>query len=1161
MVAHRDGAAHVGGEQLICPRTNAPIFRLNQDSLLGCYLLSQPECVLTHAQAEAVARQMRVLEPNDGQAPAFAPLVFQQHLLQQRYVSPAATFISAHYRATPRRAARLPADDYRGTQLLALALPSQFYYAHHGVVIQAGKWVRGAGSKAVFVGERSISHMLWRDFGKQYAVDAHAEFAIMGCHYLEHVRGFTCGLADVTLGGRSAEEANNNAAPLQARLDVYDKVEAAYSALGAELAKSEVQGALTAQDVSVLYGRLQQQCEPLVGYLGNLNQLVSAVKQNHAMLMAPQTGAGSKGSEANISAMASTLGYRRSAGKTLGWGMTASKRRHTSSAYGEMSAATMGLFKNPFAVGLSDAEVFASQQIERPGIYDSADLDLPGYQQKGYNKMAESEAVCYDGTVRNGVHEIVQLAYGGDACHPKYMLHVTLSPAVVSVHARDTSALELKRCALARALVRAVTGRLYYGNKTAADVQRDGWRCLVSVDVATLLIYARELGKGDGAVVSEMQARDAVLTLVHTLEREELARRVTLLDLKLHVLDVVTPEAVVGARLSEKWLRALVDIVHHSYIEHLAEPGDAVGISASQNLSEPASQIKLRAFNMVVTTESAANMLAYGLSQQKENWNGTAKSEVNMLARAPLSSAWADTADKADAVRAQLVSVVFGEVVEAVHCLWLATTAEVKHTVAHTLPSGQITEAHVLTTAVRAAIVASYRVRAARKRVPTHHPFLMFRLNEAACDKLYGATSRLLGHGSSLRYVETLLECGLLPWQRAFVVGGPAIHAACPYYYCLWFQYADFDVTDGWLARGADGAAWLAHTASLLEAGRTLLKAWRISGEDGMDACLSVTPAKAGADEAIVDDEDCLETPAGDAVPCHLLSRMCACAAAARFQASTDTLWVARAWPQVQKQFGMQGAQFAAAPLPCLDAPCQQAFVERLLLHEGVPSMSAATKHTILLAASSVQTVAWLGAVLVCQGAATLFEGATLIALLKPNAVLLQERYVKSASDASNHGIQVVRTIAALAELLGVARLVLVNSEGYTDQMYRTYEAECGRGGGESSLLPHAEYAHTREVELWRADEFLFDWWRNKMVPPFRVYACTDAACAGVADILGRPITRHKTALPRQAANSIAARRLRLRHDAHLLVSQRFAPKPNTLYARVVQSVSRRDMQ
>lgn len=1130
----------------ICPRRHMPIFKLKQSTLLGCWLLSQDTCWLNQSEAQYLVQHMRGLLPRHLQHVAKRPT----NASQAGTISQFEDCYANHYtRTNIWPISQLPPPDridsitqqpqWSGRQILALTLPHDFCFAKGGVVIKNGRWIKGNGATSTFNGHKTILHHLWLYYSKQYAVDVQSEWGLLASLYLEKVRGFTCGLDDLDVGVQRGEATQSrHLLARRARDNFLTVIQNAYVRLAQSLADVvATNDNLSDAQIRTLYDYIQTKSDAAMITMGNIHVAVSDLHRNHVMLMSNKC-AGSKGSVANTVTISDIVGFRKSRGLSVGAHLNHQKRRSTMHAVGERTPETAGLISSPFLQGLTAQELFSSNQIDRPGIYDSSDLDLPGYQQKRFSKHAGSETVGYDGTIRNGAHAIIQLCYGGDGYDPVYSTHIKLSGRLLSCgFLPHIVSLQLQQLVarLTKALLDGIVLRPYHKMKTRRDFYRDGFACLLPLDVQD--VFAQYAQTDDTAMhpLDETVLCEFVSEWIpsHTLPTCEP------LEFQLHVLDVCLTNWY--GKSPQTWPRKqLITILAACgslYHQRMFEPGSAAGGNMAQNVSEPAAQIKLRTFNPVATTDGGVKFVGDGLKQFEELIaTSNAKSEANNTTTVYLDPRWVSSLAAAKMVEQALVSCTLGQLVHLGHIHSVDLSA------ADTLLATVSLE-HMLWPALYAGILTSYPVGlSVYLSFLKEYPIMTFEIKETACLDKFG----------SLTQTEAVLARGLLPFQRAMVVGGPMVARDCPYYWVCWNVYSHEDLQQ-WMREGRSSAVWRQHVVTMRELAKHLYASWRVSGEAAIGQC-------AGGSDIVVptllDDESC-----DDSIPTNVTTAALSSAHTTQIRVNQmlapnapvshdDLLWTRRVWPNLLKQ------------LQHREQTVHHTTANVTYCHDLTTQLTSASKHSFehVLGAQ-----VYLAALI--QRAD---QSVEVIVLLKSPQTLVREGWLRSLSEMANVGVDLPRQIMTYfgqITHLNITRVQIVSEHAYTEQLVKFYLASLEylyQDDIYKGLYPlGVKYANPKiKMELWRAKDFYYDWWSHRLldqmevVLPFADEAAQRAFYAqqfgsAVADI--QDLQHFTSALHVYYNNDVMSRRFGVLPNGTLIMIKRAnCPKVNMRSVRVI---------
>ncbi|KAG9310372.1 DNA-directed RNA polymerase II, subunit 1 [Chiua virens] len=123
--------------------------------------------------------------------------------------------------------------------------------------------------------------------------------------------------------------------------------------------------------------------------------------------------AGSKGSYINISQMSVCVGQQSVEGRRIPFGFRHRTLPHFTKD--DFSPEARGFVENSYLRGLTPQEFFFHAMAGREGLIDTAVKTAEtGYIQRRLVKALEDVMVCYDGTVRNSLGDLIQFIYGED---------------------------------------------------------------------------------------------------------------------------------------------------------------------------------------------------------------------------------------------------------------------------------------------------------------------------------------------------------------------------------------------------------------------------------------------------------------------------------------------------------------------------------------------------------------------------------------------------------------------------------------------------------------------------------------------------------------------------------------------------------------------------
>jgi len=313
---------------------------------------------------------------------------------------------------------------------------------------------------------------------------------------------------------------------------------------------------------------LQSLEEILNGLLGKLRESAG----QEAMRALPWSNAprimatsGSKGSPLNISQMIACVGQQAVGGKRIENGFVNRTLPHFE--YNSLTPSAKGFVANSFYTGLTATEFFFHTMGGREGLVDTAVKTAEtGYMARRLMKALEDLSLRYDSTVRNSENTIVQFMYGDDS----------LNPACMEDNNRpvDFDRLHLNVSEL-------------YSCREDPTLQKDELMELVHKKLMQSQ-YQDLLPRGQ-------MFHDEILKYFSSAAAK--------LEDFLRDTNTDTTEQMLSQRIWKdcRFTRRQIDIffdkAHAKYTKAYVEPGEAIGATGAQSISEPGTQMTLKTFH------------------------------------------------------------------------------------------------------------------------------------------------------------------------------------------------------------------------------------------------------------------------------------------------------------------------------------------------------------------------------------------------------------------------------------------------------------------------------------------------------------------------------------------------------------------------------------
>jgi DNA-directed RNA polymerase II subunit RPB1 len=311
----------------------------------------------------------------------------------------------------PTPAILKPKPLWTGKQILSLAVPrginiyrspdprSSNPVFDDGMMIENGEFIFGiVEKKTVGASQGGLVHVVFREKGPEATRQMFTGLQMIVNYWLFH-NGFSIGIGDTiadpgTMNHISQTIADRKANVTQIIEDAtQDRLKAAPGMTIRESFESLVERQLNlARDTSGQYAQKSLKED------NNVKQMVVA---------------GSKGSFINISQMSVCVGQQSVEGRRIPFGFRHRTLPHFTKD--DFSPEARGFVENSYLRGLTPQEFFFHAMAGREGLIDTAVKTAEtGYIQRRLVKALEDVMVCYDGTVRNSLGDLIQFVYGED---------------------------------------------------------------------------------------------------------------------------------------------------------------------------------------------------------------------------------------------------------------------------------------------------------------------------------------------------------------------------------------------------------------------------------------------------------------------------------------------------------------------------------------------------------------------------------------------------------------------------------------------------------------------------------------------------------------------------------------------------------------------------
>ena len=370
--------------QIISPGNNKPIISIFQDSMIGSFLFTRKNIMLTKKHAMNLLmktnlyQSVNLFNENKEQYNTF-------EILSQIIPNISLSFKTDLFKAGE--------DDKTSNNILEIK---------NGTITrgQFDKGVLGSSSKGIL-------HRTLKDFSVTNCKDFIDNLQGVITEYMK-TTGFSVGISDLIADDSTNENINQIISEKKKEVsNLMDQVH--LGIFENKTGKSNVEH-FESQVNNILNKASNDAGNAGINSLDNDNRFVALVTS------------GSKGNNLNISQMISCLGQQNVDGKRIPYGYT-NRTLHISNSL--TIPQSKGFVESSFINGLSPDELFFHAMGGRIGLIDTAvKTSTTGYIQRRLIKGMEDIQIMYDKTVRNHHNKIIQYDYGGtnfDSTHIETM--------------------------------------------------------------------------------------------------------------------------------------------------------------------------------------------------------------------------------------------------------------------------------------------------------------------------------------------------------------------------------------------------------------------------------------------------------------------------------------------------------------------------------------------------------------------------------------------------------------------------------------------------------------------------------------------------------------------------------------------------------------------
>jgi len=562
--------------QIISPANNNSIIGIFQDSLLGSYLLTREH--VRFNKKEVMNLLAKTNNPDISILKEDNDELYSSH----EVISSILPGISLNYKKD---------SDKKDS-------------SNH-IHIKNGKMVSGQLDKGVFgKSGKGLIQRIYNDYSCKHSQEFIDDIQAIVTEYMK-TTGFSVGMSDLIASEETIENVSNI---IRKKKEQVSKL-IDQSHLGILDNKSGLSNIdyIESEINNILNEASKDAGDISMKYLKNDNRFVTIIT------------CGSKGNELNIAQMISCLGQQNIENKRIPYSYTNRTLPHFQQF--DDTPISRGFVENSFIGGLSPEELFFHAMGGRVGLIDTAvKTSTTGYIQRRLIKGLEDIQVCYDRTVRNNKHKIIQFSYGSTNIDTINIENIKLDlidktiedlykDYYYEIYTKKYSKLYLTKPTITRfnkehkELNKHIDNIINYFIK-----QRDIYVKHVCQYMNDSIIYLPmsfqniihntkeqfELNEKSLSDITPMEAYHIIDEQYKHLDKYYSPSKL----FKLSYYYFLNPVALVfKEKFNKNALLFMMDKIIYKYKKSLVHPGEMVGMISAQSIGEPTTQMTLNTFH------------------------------------------------------------------------------------------------------------------------------------------------------------------------------------------------------------------------------------------------------------------------------------------------------------------------------------------------------------------------------------------------------------------------------------------------------------------------------------------------------------------------------------------------------------------------------------
>lgn len=458
--------------------------------------------------------------------------------------------------------------EWNNKEIFSLFLPSNLNYKNDDLIIKNGKILAGILTKKhIGIAYGSLIHVIWNDYGAEYTKNFINKLQTFIIYWMAE-RGESVGISDTILDIKTQKEINkivNNSL-----LDVEnDKI------------KFE-NGIIKNEEFEILVLNKLNKIRDSTGSLA-INNIFNNNRLKNMI------SSGSKGNYLNIAQIMSSVGQQsiRTIDGTFGRVDNGfNDRTLPCYSWGENNPESKGFIESSYLKGLNPQEFFFHSMSGRLGVIDTAiRTSDSGYLQRKLIKMMEDIHINNANYVQNSSHQIIQFIYGSDCLDATFLEYTNLK--INNLTEEEFNNIYLSSCDDENQTLINIRNEIKLLNIDKVLVPFSIYRILNSIEISNEILSDKEYY----LMVSNFMNSFSINSSI------DIFKNIYLRNIKFVIYSYLFSNNLKKLKISKQTLEFIFEEISTKFSRAIIQPGEMVGVLASQSIGEILTQLTLNTFH------------------------------------------------------------------------------------------------------------------------------------------------------------------------------------------------------------------------------------------------------------------------------------------------------------------------------------------------------------------------------------------------------------------------------------------------------------------------------------------------------------------------------------------------------------------------------------